>query len=99
MKLVIPGRRTQPSLRRLRRLACVGEPGTHNPRPVLMDSGLSALLRRPRPRMTAYMVRTLEASRGDYFFSSISVVSLRMAGVIFSATTASSQGNVTSTRT
>jgi hypothetical protein len=42
MKLVIPGRRTQPSLRRLRRLACVGEPGTHNPRPVLMDSGLSA---------------------------------------------------------
>jgi hypothetical protein len=38
-------------------------------------------------------------SRHDYFFSSINVASLRIAGVNFSAILASSHGSVTSSRT
>ena len=60
-----------------------------------------ASIRRGELRRAATGLTIAERAAGlrSYFFSSISVASLRIAGVSFSANLASSQGSVTSRRT
>jgi hypothetical protein len=60
------------------------------------DSGNRAI---NENRGTPLYVRPSPRSRHAYFFSSINVASLRIAGVNFSAILASSHGSVTSSRT